>query len=78
MLLNIMNVCKFTLFQLIFLRIPKRNTIKIFAGNLAPQTTSSELRILFEQFGTVVEADCCAGFGFVVRRSFVVNWAVWI
>lgn len=43
------------------------NTFKIFVGNLSDRTTGQELRQLFEEYGTVVEADAVEGknFGFV-------------
>ncbi|CAL4140773.1 unnamed protein product, partial [Meganyctiphanes norvegica] len=41
------------------------NTFKIFCGNLSDDATSQELRELFEQYGTVVEADVVKNFGFV-------------
>jgi len=43
------------------------NTFKIFIGNLSDQTTGQDLRELFEEHGTVVEADAVDGknFGFV-------------
>lgn len=47
--------------------IPKRNTTKIFIGNVKDGTTSDELRALFEEHGAVSEADVCSGYGFVVR-----------
>lgn len=45
--------------------IPKRNTTKIFIGNVKDGTTADELRTLFEQYGGVSEADVCSGYGFV-------------
>jgi len=45
--------------------VPRRNTIKIFVGNLRSGVTNDDLRTLFEPFGTVAEADVCGGFGFV-------------
>ncbi|CAL4067614.1 unnamed protein product [Meganyctiphanes norvegica] len=43
------------------------NTFKIFIGNLTDRTTGQDLRELFEDHGTVVEADVVDGknFGFV-------------
>ncbi|CAL4235696.1 unnamed protein product [Meganyctiphanes norvegica] len=43
------------------------NTFKIFIGNLSDRTTGQDLRELFEEHGTVVEADAVEGknFGFV-------------
>jgi len=40
-------------------------TIKIFLGNLNSDTTSDQLRPLFEKYGEVVECDVLKNFGFV-------------
>ena len=52
-------------------RVPRRNTTKVFVGNLKTGVTDAELRALFEQYGAVVEADVCGGFGFVVSSANV-------
>jgi len=41
------------------------NTFKIFVGNLSDRATGSDIRELFEQHGTVVEADVVKNYGFV-------------
>ncbi|XP_071525341.1 uncharacterized protein [Panulirus ornatus] len=41
------------------------NTFKIFVGNLSDFATSSDIRELFEAYGTVVEADVVKNYGFV-------------
>ena len=41
------------------------NTFKIFVGNLSDRASGSDLRELFEQHGTVVEADVVKNYGFV-------------
>merc|ERR1719422_2003424 len=45
----------------------RRNTQKLFVGNIADGTTDDELRALFERYGRVVEADVMTdkNFGFV-------------
>jgi len=45
----------------------RRNTQKLFVGNISDGTTDAELRTLFERFGRVVEADVMTdkNFGFV-------------
>lgn len=40
-------------------------TIKIFLGNLSSDTTSDQIRPLFEKYGEVVECDVLKNFGFV-------------
>jgi len=40
-------------------------TIKIFLGNLSSDTTSDQLRPLFEKYGEVAECDVLKNFGFV-------------
>jgi len=40
-------------------------TIKIFLGNLSSDTSSDQLRPLFEKYGEVVECDVLKNFGFV-------------
>ena len=42
---------------------------KIFVGNVRDGTTSEQLRLLFEPFGRIVEADVLSGFGFVVSSD---------
>ncbi|XP_064095833.1 RNA-binding protein lark-like isoform X1 [Macrobrachium nipponense] len=47
-------------------KMPVRgNTYKIFVGNLSDRASGSDLRELFEQHGTVVEADVVKNYGFV-------------
>lgn len=41
------------------------NTFKIFVGNLSDRATGQDIRELFEQHGTVVEADVVKNYGFV-------------
>jgi len=45
----------------------RKNTQKLFVGNIADGTTDAELRALFERYGRVVEADVMTdkNFGFV-------------
>lgn len=45
------------------------NTFKIFVGNLSDRTTSQDLRELFQQHGTVVEADAVKNYGFVHMQN---------
>lgn len=45
--------------------VSRFGSTKIFVGNIRDGTTSDQLRILFEAFGKVVEADVLSGFGFV-------------
>lgn len=39
--------------------------VKIFIGNLAPDTTTDDLRSLFTQYGNIAECDIVKNFGFV-------------
>ncbi|XP_030636407.1 RNA-binding protein 4.1-like [Chanos chanos] len=39
--------------------------VKIFIGNLSPNTTAEELRSLFSQYGKISECDIVKNFGFV-------------
>ncbi|XP_076843415.1 RNA-binding protein 4.1 isoform X2 [Brachyhypopomus gauderio] len=39
--------------------------VKIFVGNLSPNTTTEELRALFSQYGKISECDIVKNFGFV-------------
>ncbi|XP_029932425.1 RNA-binding protein 4.1-like isoform X1 [Myripristis murdjan] len=39
--------------------------VKIFIGNLSPDTTTDELRSLFSQYGKISECDIVKNFGFV-------------
>lgn len=39
--------------------------VKIFVGNLSPNTTTDELRSLFSQYGKISECDIVKNFGFV-------------
>ncbi|XP_041927031.1 RNA-binding protein 4.1 isoform X2 [Alosa sapidissima] len=39
--------------------------VKIFIGNLSPNTTTEELRALFSQYGKISECDIVKNFGFV-------------
>ncbi|XP_066537827.1 RNA-binding protein 4.1 isoform X1 [Hoplias malabaricus] len=39
--------------------------VKIFVGNLSPDTTTEELRSLFSQYGKISECDIVKNFGFV-------------
>lgn len=41
------------------------NTVKIFIGNVAEDTTPDKLRPLFEKYGEVVECDVLKNYGFV-------------
>ena len=45
------------------------NTFKLFVGNLSDRTTNEELRALFEEHGTVVEADVMKNYGFVHMQN---------
>ena len=45
------------------------NTFKIFVGNLSDRTTEGDLRALFEDHGTVVEADVMRNYGFVHMQT---------
>uniref|UniRef100_A0ACB8G8U3 Uncharacterized protein n=1 Tax=Sphaerodactylus townsendi TaxID=933632 RepID=A0ACB8G8U3_9SAUR len=40
-----------------------KHTVKVFVGNVSAACTSSELRVLFQQFGPVVECDVVKGIG---------------
>ena len=44
----------------------KRDTIKIFIGNLRENANANKLRAAFEEFGTVVECVVLDKYGFVV------------
>lgn len=60
-------------------RAANSNTTKIFVGNLTEKTRSNEVRILFEKFGTVLEADVIRNYGFVhleVAENSNVNDAI--
>lgn len=39
------------------------HTVKVFVGNVSAACTSSELRVLFQQYGPVVECDVVKGIG---------------
>ncbi|XP_065104724.1 RNA-binding protein 4.1 isoform X2 [Paramisgurnus dabryanus] len=39
--------------------------VKIFVGNLSPDTTADEIRSLFSQYGKISECDIVKNFGFV-------------
>ncbi|KAG0718371.1 RNA-binding protein lark [Chionoecetes opilio] len=41
------------------------NTFKIFVGNLSDRSAGPDIRELFEEHGTVVEADVVKNYGFV-------------
>ncbi|XP_066466516.1 RNA-binding protein 14 [Tiliqua scincoides] len=41
------------------------HTVKIFVGNVSAACTSAELRVLFQQYGSVVECDVVKDFAFV-------------
>eukprot|EP00063_Salmo_salar_P087262 XP_014062097.1 PREDICTED: RNA-binding protein 4.1-like isoform X2 [Salmo salar] len=43
--------------------------VKIFIGNLSPDTTAEELRSLFSQYGKVSECDIVKNFGFVHMKD---------
>ncbi|KAJ8008120.1 hypothetical protein DPEC_G00101460 [Dallia pectoralis] len=43
--------------------------VKIFIGNLSPDTTAEELRSLFSQYGKISECDIVKNFGFVHMDS---------
>lgn len=45
--------------------MPATGTFKIFVGNLSDKTTETDLRPLFEKYGTVVECDIVRNYGFV-------------
>lgn len=45
--------------------MPGAGTFKLFIGNLDEKTQASELRPLFEKYGTVVECDVVKNYGFV-------------
>ena len=61
----------------IFQRLPrftkKDGSTKIFVGNISEDTENSDLRSLFEVYGTVEEADICGGYGFVVGGPKNIN-----
>lgn len=40
--------------------------MKIFIGNLSPDTTKKELKDIFSKFGNVSESDVIKNYGFVV------------
>uniref|UniRef100_A0A1B6CI83 RNA-binding protein lark n=1 Tax=Clastoptera arizonana TaxID=38151 RepID=A0A1B6CI83_9HEMI len=44
-------------------------TFKIFVGNLANQTTKTDIKPLFEKYGKVVECDIVKNYGFVHMES---------
>ena len=44
---------------------------KIFVGNVNENSSSSDLRALFEKHGEVVECDIIKNFGFVVSDVFI-------
>lgn len=46
-------------------KMPTAGTFKLFIGNLDEKTQPSELRPLFEKYGTVVECDVVKNYGFV-------------
>nr|XP_009301353.1 RNA-binding protein 4.1 isoform X2 [Danio rerio] len=43
--------------------------VKIFVGNLSPNTTAEEIRSLFSQYGKISECDIVKNFGFVHMDS---------
>ncbi|XP_077597659.1 splicing factor 1 isoform X2 [Stigmatopora nigra] len=43
--------------------------VKIFVGNLSPETTADELRSLFSQYGKIAECSILKSFGFVHMDS---------
>ncbi|XP_056156301.1 RNA-binding protein 4.1-like isoform X1 [Lampris incognitus] len=43
--------------------------VKIFIGNLSPETTTTDLRSLFSQYGKIAECDIVKNFGFVHMDS---------
>ncbi|CAD7081151.1 unnamed protein product [Hermetia illucens] len=45
--------------------MPGAGTFKLFIGNLDDKTQASELRPLFEKYGTVIECDVVKNYGFV-------------
>lgn len=45
--------------------MPGAGTFKLFIGNLDEKTQATELRALFEKYGTVVECDVVKNYGFV-------------
>uniref|UniRef100_A0A6M2DW45 Putative rna-binding protein lark n=1 Tax=Xenopsylla cheopis TaxID=163159 RepID=A0A6M2DW45_XENCH len=45
--------------------MPGTGTFKLFIGNLDEKTQASDIRPLFEKYGTVVECDVVKNFGFV-------------
>lgn len=45
--------------------MPGAGTFKLFIGNLDEKTQATELRPLFEKYGTVVECDVVKNYGFV-------------
>ena len=44
---------------------PKKPSQKLFIGNLAEGTTAEQIRVLFEDFTPVIEADIIKNYGFV-------------
>uniref|UniRef100_U5EZM9 Putative rna-binding protein lark n=1 Tax=Corethrella appendiculata TaxID=1370023 RepID=U5EZM9_9DIPT len=49
--------------------MPGAGTFKLFIGNLDEKTQPSELRPLFEKYGTVIECDVVKNYGFVHMES---------
>lgn len=57
---------------------------KIFVGNLAPETSEGDIRVLFSQFGTVrslslamdVFTRQCRGFGFIEMEGHEARAAI--
>lgn len=47
----------------------QKNTFKIFVGNLSDFATSADIREIFENYGTVVEADVMKNYGFVHMKN---------
>uniref|UniRef100_W5M4F1 RNA-binding protein 14 n=1 Tax=Lepisosteus oculatus TaxID=7918 RepID=W5M4F1_LEPOC len=43
--------------------------VKLFVGNLSPDTTAEELRALFSQYGKISECDIVKNYGFVLMDS---------
>ena len=49
----------------------KAGTFKIFVGNLPDGTSATEVKPLFEKYGTVIECDIVKNFGFVVSSMLL-------
>ena len=46
--------------------VPAGSKAKIFVGNLPDGVNNADIRVLFDEYGTVVECDVLKNYGFVV------------